>query len=104
MDVNEKRLLRNNPLFVITIACLLALLMSAISFYLYYNSETRRTVELIQQNNQQLNLDEVSDKLPEKLSKEYLDQVEKDVINEVTSHSTDFEFNPEDLSNSSLGL
>lgn len=106
MDNNEeKNLLRNNPLFVIGIASLLAIAMFTVSFLLYYRSDTRRTIEQIQENNLNILYDESSsDALPPELNDVYLDTLEERIKRQITDHSDDTEFSSDELTDSALGL
>jgi len=106
METSEDRtLLRNNPLFVIFIASLLALAMFAFSFTLYYRSDTKKTIEQIQANNLLDNSQTSTEsQLPSELNSDYLDSLERSITELVNSHSDESEFNPDELTDSALGL
>lgn len=101
----EKRELRNNPLFVISIALFTALLMSAISVLMYYNSETRMIVEQIQQNNSEIG---ESTTLPEALSGElnqaYVDSLEAKIRSDIAGLDPNVDYNPDELTDAALGF
>jgi hypothetical protein len=98
-----KPALRNNPFFVISIALVVALLMSAASLVSYYRSDTRETVEQIQLNN--INGAALVEKaIPEELSPEYIDDVEKSIEASVSSMSAEVDYNADELTDSALGL
>ena len=106
METNEDRtLLRNNPLFVIFIASLIAIAMFTFSFLLYYRSDTKKTIEQIQANNI-LDKSQVRNEsqLPDDLNSDYLDSLESSITDLVTAHSDDSEFSPNELTDSALGL
>jgi hypothetical protein len=97
--------LRSNPVFVITIALIVALGMFTISFLMYYNSETRRTVEQIQVNNQNIIKEEKSHTITVgQLDKQSIETLGKDITTKVLSHSADTDYSPADLTDSALGL
>jgi hypothetical protein len=100
--LDRSRLL-NNPFFVIGAACLLGLVMTFIGLMLYYNSDTRRTVEQIQQNNEQL-ADSPLINNSEEISETYINKVETDITNLIKRHPDDTELNPSELTDSALGL
>lgn len=106
MDSNqkEKGLLRNNPIFIITIACLVAAAMSTVGFLAYYHSETRRTVEQIQINNQQEEI--ASELVPagNELDGAYVDTLEDGISKAVQKHGDESEFSASELTDSALGL
>jgi cytoskeletal protein RodZ len=102
---DDKTLLRNNPFFVISIASLVAIIMFAISFLSYYNSETRKTIEQIQANNLNSEVDQQNDDVtPASLDADYIDSLEKSITDKVLSQDDDADFNPEELTDSALGL
>lgn len=106
MDSNEeKTLLRNNPLFVIGIASLLAIAMFSVSFIIYYRSDTKKTIEQIQENNlQSASDDSSSDALPAELNDVYLDSLETQIKEQIAEHPDDTEFSADELTDSALGL
>lgn len=100
---NTRAPLRNNPFFVISIALIVALLMSTASLVSYYRSETRKTVEQIQKNNIDGAL-LVEESVPEELSPEYVDRVEKNIEDSVSGMSSEVDYNADELTDSALGL
>ena len=104
MEATHDKKLRNNPFFVITIASILALLMSLVSFLLYYNSDTRKTVEQLQLNTQQINADPDAFTPKEALSTEYITQVQEKVSDTIMTHSDETDFSAAELTDSALGL
>jgi hypothetical protein len=106
MEVNDhKPQLRSNPIFVISISIVVALLMLTISFLKYYNSDTRRTVEQIQLNNQKLIKDEKTHSVVVgQLDKQSIEALGKDITTKILSHSTESDYSVDDLTDSALGL
>ena len=100
----EAPLLRNNPVFVIFIACLVAGLMMAISIFGYLKSDTRKTIEQIQANNNNLKKDIAT--LPKNgdITIDYVTTTEKNISKDIQSHNDDTDFNPDELTDSALGL
>ena len=104
MEVSQEKKLRNNPFFVITIACIIAVIMSLISFLLYYNSDTRRTVEQLQINTQQLNEEAVDLTANQELSDAYIDTIEKEISDSILVENDEADFSAAELTDSALGL
>jgi uncharacterized FlaG/YvyC family protein len=106
MNETDKPQLRNNPVFVIGVACLLALTIFGVSFTTYYNSETRRTIGQIQKNNELLVKKE--SKVLSPTNKELNDQTIKEIQNSITStidaQSDESDFSVDALTDSALGL
>lgn len=101
---HSRGLLRNNPAFVITLACLLAILMSSIGFLAYYNSDTRRTVEQIQKNNLEVDTNQSTNLDSGELNTTYIDNLETTLTKEIYKHSDEIEFSASELTDSALGL
>ncbi len=99
--VDEAKQLRNNPVFIIVLACLVGIVLSSISFVLYYRSDTRKVVEQIQRNNIEFS-SQVAD--GSELSVESLNKTESSIIDAVGAHKDDQEFPAAELSDSELGL
>jgi hypothetical protein len=98
----ERKHLRNNPIFLVSIAMVVAILMTFISLLTYYNSETRRTVEQIQQNNA-TPVAQARESVPSELTDQYVDFVEKQVTNDINGLSAEADYNDE-LTDAALGL
>jgi len=105
MDTNnDKSLLRNNPIFVIGIACLLAIIMTFVSVLSYARSDTRKTIEQIQTNNHLLQQDQLPQLKDGEVSTKSLDATEKSITNDIQAHSDETDFSPDVLTDSALGL
>jgi len=100
----EKELLRNNPVFIITIACLIAVVMSVIGFLAYYNSDTRRMVEQLQINNQQEVVESTLAPATGDLNSAYINSLEDGITQAVEKHDDDTEFSSSEITDSALGL
>lgn len=103
-NLEPKNLLRNNPFLVITLACLVAIVMSTISFLVYYNSDTRQVVQQIQKNNQNTEIDKSTVIDSGQLDATYIDSVKENIKNDVSKHDDDLEFSVSELTDSALGL
>jgi hypothetical protein len=99
----EQPQLRNNPVFVISIAVVLALVMIAISVFSYIGSDTRKTIEQIQLNNKSKSAQEIIPKGSE-ANIDLLTTIEKRITDDVQSHSDETDFSPNELTDSALGL
>jgi hypothetical protein len=99
----DHSMLRNNPVFVICIACLIAGLMMSISIIGYVRSDTRKTIEQIQANN---TLKQDIATLPKngEVTTDYVNTTEKNISKDIQSHVDDTDFSPDELTDSSLGL
>lgn len=96
--------LRNNPFFVITVAVLVAIIMILLSTYMYLRSDTRQIVEQIQVNNSELIKSETDNSIIGEFSPEMIDAIESNIRDDITSLNTDADYNPDELTDSSLGL
>ena len=101
---NDKTLLRNNPIFVIGIACLIAGAMTAISVLSYARSDTRKTIEQIQTNNHLIRQDQSTLPNDGEVSSKSLNATEKIITKDIQSHSDEVDFSPDELTDSALGL
>jgi capsular polysaccharide biosynthesis protein len=104
MEDTPKLSLRNNPVFIIAISCLIALLMTAISFWLYYRSDTRQIVEQVQANSRQLEQQVVDDAQVGVLDSDNVDSVEQSIINTIEDLNDETDFSAAELTDSALGL
>ncbi|MCA9347522.1 hypothetical protein KC930_03010 [Candidatus Saccharibacteria bacterium] len=103
MDNEEQKLLRNNPVFIISISIVIAGIMTAVSVLLYLRSDTRKTIEQIRQNNQTSISNE--DILPSgKITSESLTAVEKNISEKIHAYDDDADFSPDSLTDAALGL
>jgi ABC-type bacteriocin/lantibiotic exporter with double-glycine peptidase domain len=96
--------LRNNPVFVIGIACLLALIMIAVSVITYLRSDTRKTIEQIQTNNSHLKQDSSSLQKSGETTPQSITTTEKNITKDIQAHDDDTDFSPDELTDSALGL
>mgnify|MGYP003532905843 FL=1 len=102
---DDKTLLRNNPFFVIGIACLIAIIMFAVSFLSYYHSDTRKTIAQIQANNLNTETEQTNDVVVSTdLNANYIDNLEKSITDKILAGDDDADFSPEELTDSALGL
>lgn len=101
----DKALLRNNPIFVIFIACLLAAVMILISVFSYARSDTRKTIEQIQANNHLIQQQD-STTLTKNgdVNAESVNEIEKSITKDIQSHDDEADFSPDELTDSALGL
>lgn len=102
---SDKLLLRNNPIFVIFIACLLAIIMILISVFSYARSDTRKTIEQIQANNHLTQQQDVTSLTKDgQVNAKSVDAVEKSITKDIQSHDDEADFSPDELTDSALGL
>ena len=105
MDNNQDHsLLRNNPIFVICIACALAAIMMSVSILSYIRSDTRKTIEQIQANNNTLRQDPSVITLTGDLTPTLITSTKKSIVKDIESHDEDTDFSPDELTDSALGL
>ena len=104
MEHPNPKQLRNNPVFVTSLACVVAIVMFLISFTTYYRSDTRRTIAKIQQNNLASSKSKPNVYRQTDLSKQGLDGLRQDIADKVFAHSDDNEFSADNLTDSALGL
>lgn len=100
----EQKQLRNNPVFVISIACGVALFMIFVSVFSYIKSDTRKTIEQIQTNNSHSKETPAIIPIGSEASTDLMNTVEKNVSNNIQSHSDETDFSPDELTDSALGL
>lgn len=101
---DDRILLRNNPVFVIGIACLLAILMFSGSLLAYLHSDTKKTIEQIQANNLRSIETPKELSLSAELNDAYLDQLETNIQTQISSHSDETDYSSAELTDSALGL
>ena len=105
MDSNQDQtLLRNNPVFVIFIACMLASAMMFVSIFSYVKSDTRKTIEQIQTNNTTLRQDSSATSLTGELTPILILNNKRNISTDIESHDEDVDFNSDELTDSALGL
>ena len=104
MESQPENRIQNNPVFVIAVACLLALIMSSISFVLYYRSDTRKTVEQLQKNSLEKESQANSSAAPTEISVDYIDEVEEKAGDLIDTHNNETDFSAAELTDSALGL
>jgi len=104
--MNEEKQLRNNPIFVITIAVVVALLMAGFSTLSFYHSETRTKLLRIQAN--QLADESLETKAfvedEGDVTIEELDNFLESTQNSVRSLDDATDYSSEELTDSALGL
>lgn len=100
----EKPLLRNNLVFIIFIASMIAIVMSTVGFLAYYRSDTRRIVEQLQINNQQEEVESVLAPSTGELDAPYIDSLENGITGAVEKHNDETEFSASEITDSALGL
>jgi uncharacterized protein YpmS len=101
---SDKAILRNNPLFIITLACLIAIGMFLVSFITYYHSDTKKTIEQLQANNQQLANDEKTSPVLNDLDQKSIEKLRQNLTEQIQAHNDDVEFSSDELTDSALGL
>lgn len=104
MENKEQDQLRNSPVLVIGVACLLAIVMMFVSIFTYVRSDTRKTIEQIQTNNNHLKQDTSSEPVSGKTTPESVAATEKAITKDIQSHDDDVDFNPDELTDAALGL
>jgi cell division protein FtsX len=101
-DNRPDKQLRNNPFFVIGIASMLAITMTAISILMYYGSDTRDVVEQLQANLQDEAYSQPS--ADASIDINSLDGQEKRISESVNALDDEADFGASELSDSALGL
>lgn len=102
---DESKLLRNNLLFVIALSSLVGLLIFAISFLMYYNSDTRKTIEQIQANNISLQEAQKTTTIDDaNFSPASIDELQNSIEKDFESLDEQTDFSVDQLTDSSLGL
>ena len=103
MENNEDKLLRNNPFFIISLCCLAAMTMTTASILAYMRSDTRKTIEQIQQNNRTTtSVQQASVTGP--VTSTTLSTMQKDITDKINTMDNDTDFDPDKLTDSALGL
>ncbi len=95
----------SNPVFAIAVALTLATLLSGISFVIFLNSDTRKNIELIQDQSEVLGSGNSADAPDESspLTVKDLDAISQRVLNGASTVSPD-EFGSTELTDAALGL
>lgn len=103
-DQEQSKLL-NNPVFVISIASVIALLMMSVSIISYVKSDTRKTIEQIQTNNN-LSKETPAVLIPKgsDANTNLVTNIEKSISKDIQSHNDETDFSPDELTDSALGL
>lgn len=103
MEHNEsdRNQLRNNPVFVIGISCVVAFVVFFASFLSYYYSDTKRTIEELQATTLELR---DSTSMADIESPDDIDAIEKSIKATIDTQNDETDFSAAELTDSALGL
>lgn len=95
-----------NPVVAIAVAICIALVLAGISFVIFLRSDTRRAIDLIQEQTSLENADGSLADTPDEtslLTKEDLEGIEEGILTSISEVSAD-EFSSSELTDAALGL
>ncbi len=104
-DDTDSRQLRNNPFFIIIVAIFIALTMVVVNLIFYYHSSTRQIVDGIQENKRDIQTNLTLDRSKTgPLTASELQSASAAIQSKLTSLDDDKDYNPDQLTDSALGL